>query len=145
MKWPPRDKLSLRLRYSSSFFFDTEKCFTSSVVYTQLTGGRTTRLGLKGRIAKIFNQAFIGGVGDAAWRGHNSTVIEDVTGRSDVAAHTVFIISQSHSVEFRVKPAVSSAQAVKLHQCFARHVASWSRVGETRDISCKESGTGAVW
>jgi len=33
-------------------------------------------------------------------------VIEDVTGGLNVAAHTVFIISQSHSVEFCVKPAI---------------------------------------
>jgi len=38
------------------------------------------QLGLKGRIAKIFNQVFVGDVGDTAWRGHSSTVIEDVTG-----------------------------------------------------------------
>jgi len=38
----------------------------SSVVYTQLTGGWTMRLGLKGRIAKIFNQVFVGAVGDTA-------------------------------------------------------------------------------
>jgi len=67
------------------------------------------RLGLKGRIAKIFDQIFVGGVGDAAWRGHNSTVIEDVTDGLDVAAHTVFIISQSHSVEDCVKLAVYCA------------------------------------
>jgi len=92
------------------------------------------RLGLKGRIAKIFDQIFVGGVGDAAWRGHNSTVIEDVTDGLDVAAHTVFIISQSHSVEVCVKPAVSRAQAVTLDPCFARHVASWWKINETRDI-----------
>ena len=98
------------------------------------------RLDLK-IIANVFNQVF---VGDDRRRRQLGMVIEDVTGGLDVSAHTVVAISQSHSVEFRVKPAVSSAQAVKLHQCFARHVASWSRVGETRDISCKESGTGAV-
>ena len=54
------------------------------------------RLSLKGRIAKILNQVFVGCVGDTAWRGHNRTVIEDVTGGLDVAAHTVFIISHSH-------------------------------------------------
>jgi len=48
-------------------------------------------------------------------------MIEDVTGRLDVAAHTVFIISQSHSVEVCVKPAVSRPQAFKLDPCFARH------------------------
>jgi len=35
----------------------------SSVIYTQLTGVRTMRLDLKGGIAKIFDQTF---VGDAA-------------------------------------------------------------------------------
>jgi len=40
---------------------------------------------------------FVGGVGDAVGKGHNSTVIEDVTGGLDVAAHTVFVIIQSHS------------------------------------------------
>jgi len=34
-------------------------------------------------------------------------VIEDVTGGLDVAAHTVFIISQSHSVKVSVKPTVT--------------------------------------
>ena len=92
------------------------------------------RLGLKGRIAKIFDQIFVGGVGDAAWRGHNSTVIEDVTDGLDVAAHTVFIISQSHSVEVCVKLAVYCAQAVTLDPCFARHVASWWKISETGDI-----------
>jgi len=92
------------------------------------------RLSLKGRIAKIFNKVFVGGVGDTAWRGHNSTVIEDVTGGLDVAAHAVFIISESHSVEVCVKPAVSRAQAIKLDPCFARHVAFWWRISETRDI-----------
>ena len=82
-------------------------CHSSSVVYIQLTGCRTTRLNLEGRIAKIFDQVFIGGVGDVAWRGHNSTVIEDVTGGLDVAAHAVFIISQSHSVKVSVKPTVA--------------------------------------
>jgi len=65
------------------------------------------RLGLKGRIANIFSQVFVGGVGDTAWWGHSSTVTEDVTGGLDVAAHTGFIISQSYSAEVRVKPAVS--------------------------------------
>jgi len=92
------------------------------------------RFSLKGRIAKIFDQIFVGGVGDTAWSGHNRTVIENVTGGLDVAAHTVFIISQSHSVEVCVKPAVSRAQAVKLHLCFARHVASWWTASETRDV-----------
>jgi len=41
---------------------------SSSVIYTQLTGGRTMWLGLKGRIAKIFDQVFTGGVDDATWR-----------------------------------------------------------------------------
>jgi len=98
---------------------------STSVVFTELTSDRTMRLGLKGRIAKIFNQVFVGGVGDIAWRGHNSTVIEDVTGGLTVTAHAVFIISQSHSVVVSVKPAVSRAQVVKLDPCFARHVASW--------------------
>ena len=71
--------------------------------------------GLKGRIANIFNQVFVGGVGDTAWRGHNSTVIEDVTGRLDVHRHAVFIINQSHSAVVSVKAGVSCAQAVKLH------------------------------
>jgi len=62
------------------------------------------RLGLKGRIAKIFNEVFVGGVSDAAWRGQNSTVIKDVSGRLDASAHTVFIISQSHSVEQGLQP-----------------------------------------
>jgi len=97
-------------------------------------GGRTMRLSLKGRIAKIFDQIFFGGVGDTAWRGHNSAVIEDVTGGLDVTAHTVFIISQSHSVEVCLKPVVSRAQVVKLDPCFAGHVASWWRISETRDI-----------
>ena len=71
---------------------------------------------------------------DLRWWCHNSTVIEDVTGGLGVTAHTVFIISQSNSVEVCVKPAVSRAQAVKLDPCFARHVASWWRISETRDI-----------
>jgi len=50
------------------------------------------QLGLKERIAKIFDQVCVGGVGDAAWRDQNSTVIEDVTGGLDVSAHTVYII-----------------------------------------------------
>ena len=62
------------------------------------------RLDLKGGIAKIFDQIF---VGDAAGKRHNSTVIEDVTGGLDVAAHAVFIISQSHSVKVSVKPTVA--------------------------------------
>jgi len=107
---------------------------TSSVVYAQLTSGTTMRLGLKGIIAKILNQVFVGGVGDTACRGHNSTVIEDVTGGLDVTALAVFIINQSHSVEVSVKPAVSRAQAVKLRPCFVRHVASWGRVSETTGI-----------
>jgi len=74
---------------------------------------------------KTFNRVFDGGVGDTAWGGPNSTVAEDVTGGLDVAAHTVFIISQYHSVEVCVKPGVSCAQAVKLDPCFARHAASW--------------------
>jgi len=41
-------------------------------------------------------------------------VIEDVTGRLDVYTHTVFVVSQSHSVAVRVKAAVLSAQLVKL-------------------------------
>jgi len=61
-------------------------------------------------------------------------MIENVTGGLDVTAHAVFIISQSHSVEVCVKPAVSRAQAVKLDPCFARHVAFWWRISETRDI-----------
>ena len=105
-----------------------------SVVYTLLTGGRTMRLSLKGRIAKIFNQVFVGGVGDAAWRDHNSTAIEDVTGGLDIAAHAIFIIIQSHSVEACVKPALSRAQAVKLDTSFAQHVASRWRISETKDI-----------
>jgi len=36
------------------------------------------RLSLKGRIAKIFNQVFVGGVGDTARRGHNSTVLRSL-------------------------------------------------------------------
>jgi len=44
------------------------------------------RLGLKERIANIFNQVFVGGVDHAAWKGQNSTVIEDVTGGLDVSA-----------------------------------------------------------
>jgi len=39
----------------------------ASIIYTQLTGGRTMRFGLKGRIVKIFNQVFVGGVGDTAY------------------------------------------------------------------------------
>ena len=70
------------------------------------------QLGLKGRNVKIFNHVFVSAVGDTAWRGHNSTGIEDVTGGFDVSAHAVFIISQSHSVEVSVKPVVSRAQAV---------------------------------
>jgi len=45
------------------------------------------RLDPKGRIAKVFNQIFVGGIGDAARRGQHSTVIEDVTGGLDVSAH----------------------------------------------------------
>jgi len=41
-------------------------------------------------------------------------VIEDVTDGLDVYAHTVFVISQSHSTNVRVKMAVSSAQSVQL-------------------------------
>ena len=108
-----------------------QRLFYSSVVYTQLTGGRTMQLSLKGRIAKIFNHIVVGGVGDVARRGQSSTVIGDVTGGLDVSAHTIFIISQSLSAEVCVKPAVSCAQAVKLHSCFARHVPSWWRVSET--------------
>jgi len=92
------------------------------------------RLSLKGRITKIFDQIFVGGVGDTAWKGHNNTVIEDVNGGLDVTAHTVFIIKQSHSVEACVKPAVSRAEAIKLDPCFARHVASWWRIRETTDF-----------
>jgi len=106
----------------------------SSVVYTQLARGRIIRLGLKGRIAKIFDQVFVGCVDDAAWRGQHSTVVGDMTDGLDVSPQTVFIISQCHSVGVCVKPAVSRAQAVKLDPCFARHVASWWRVSETRGI-----------
>jgi len=72
------------------------------------------RLSLKGRIEKIFNQVFVGGVGDTACRGHDSTVIEDVTGGLDVATHAVFIISQSHSVEVCVK---CIGEVVKCKHC----------------------------
>jgi len=44
-------------------------------------------------------EVFVGGVGDAVGKGHNSTVTGDVTGVLDVAAHTVFIKIQSHSEE----------------------------------------------
>jgi len=91
------------------------------------------RLGLTGRITKIFNQVFVGGVGDTAWRDHSSTVIKDMTSGLDVSARTVFIISQSHSLEVCVKPAGSRAQAVKLDPCIARHLAFWWGVSETRD------------
>jgi len=74
-------------------------------------------------------------------RDQNSTVIEDVSGGLDVSTHTIFIISQSHYVEVSVKPVVSRAQAVKLHPCFARHVAASWRVSKTRGIRLKESGT----
>ena len=63
------------------------------VVYAMLTGGRSMRLGLKEKEKKIFDQVFVGGAGDAAWWGHNSTVMENVTGGLDVAAHKDFIIS----------------------------------------------------
>ena len=88
------------------------------------------RLDLK-IIANVFNQVF---VGDDRRRRQLGMVIEDVTGGLDVSAHTVVAISQSHSVEFRVKPAVSSAQAVKLDPYFARRVASSWRVSKTRDV-----------
>jgi len=92
------------------------------------------RLDLKGRIAKVFNQIFVGGVGDAAQTGQHGTVIEDTIGGLDVSARTAFVINQSHSAEVRFKPAASSAQAVKLDPCFARHVASWWRVIATKEI-----------
>jgi len=81
-----------------------EACITSSVVYTQLTGGRIMRLDVTERIAKIFNQIVVGGVGDYAQRGQHGTVIEDVTSRLDVSTHALFVISQSHSVEICIKP-----------------------------------------
>ena len=74
------------------------------------------RLDLKERIAKVFNQIFIGGVGDAARWSQHSKFIEDMSGVLDVFARTVFVISQSHSVEVRVEPAVCNVQTVKLDQ-----------------------------
>jgi len=83
-------------------------------------------------IAAVFNQIFTVGVVDATWWYQEGAAIEDRTsGRpptrggqpgncymfscSDwMSPHTVFVTSQSHSVEVRVKPTVSCAQAVKL-------------------------------
>ena len=42
-----------------------------------------------------------------------------MTGGLDVSAHTVFVISLSHYVQVRFKPAVYDAQSVKLDPCFA--------------------------
>jgi len=48
------------------------------------------RLGLKGRIAKTFDQVFVGDVGDAVWRSQNGRVIEGMTGGLDVSAHNFY-------------------------------------------------------
>jgi len=57
---------------------------------------------------------------------------------SPQSAHTVFIISQSHYVQVYVKPAVSSAQAVKLDPCFPRG----GELVKPMIYGFKESGTG---
>jgi len=56
------------------------------------------RLELKRRIAKVFNQIFIDGVGDVSRWGQRGTVIKDMAAGLDVSAHTVCVISQFHSV-----------------------------------------------
>jgi len=98
------------------------------------------RLGLKGRIAKTFDQVFVGGMGDAAWKGQGSErMLADW-----MSPHTVFIISQSHSVEVCAKPAVSCAQAVESDPCFARHPGGELLKQEIYGFEESDTGGGGV-
>jgi len=45
----------------------------------------------------VFDQIFIGGVGDDTRWGQHGTVIEDMAVGLDASANTAFVISQSHS------------------------------------------------
>jgi len=66
-------------------------------------------------------------------------VIEDMAGRHDVSAHTVFVISQSHSVEVCFVPTVS------VEQSDLALLSAFDRGGEFAKLeiySFREPGTG---